>query len=77
MMMAVPVYGQAPNAPATTYDASSTTGEVGQAEDGGVTTARGRQPRRERRVQEAPAPRIPVGEEELRRLKRLGSPKGQ
>jgi hypothetical protein len=65
-----------PKTPAQTQDAphSATTGEVGQAKDGGITTARGRQERREFRVQEAPRPRIPIGEEQLQKLK---SPNGR
>jgi hypothetical protein len=52
--------------------------ETGRAERGGTTTTgQGVTPPTTReRVQEAPRPRIPIGDEELRRLKEVpGSPK--
>ena len=71
MTMAAPATGQAPKTPTQTRNGShsATTGEVARAEDGGVTTPRGRQELRGRRVQEAPRPRIPIGEDALQKLK--------
>jgi hypothetical protein len=63
--------------PASAQSSSSSSQTVQSAEEGGMITLEGTRPaaKKKLKLQEAPRPGIPIGEEELRRLKSLpGAP---